>query len=82
MIHVLLYTQLYKSSSLLSRISHLLTHRKLPSSGWSEQDVSELLSRLSRMDSNNLPVRCGVGEREGRVFSGEDGNAPYFYLRF
>ncbi len=44
--------------------------RKLPKDGWIEADILELLSRLSRMDSNNLTVKCGVGEREGRIFSG------------
>ena len=43
--------------------------RKLPQMGWSEHEVESLLRHLSDMDSNNFPANCGVGEREGRVYS-------------
>ena len=49
-----------------------LFQRKLPSEGWSDDDISSLLSDLSRMDSNNFPANCGVGEREARIHSGND----------
>ena len=46
-----------------------LLQRKLPAVGWSENDVENLLRHLSDMDSNNFPANCGVGEREGRIYS-------------
>lgn len=52
-----------------AKIQHLLAQRKLPAVGWSEHDVESLLRHLSDMDSNNFPANCGVGEREGRVYS-------------
>lgn len=51
------------------KIQHLLQHRKLPVEGWSERDVENLLRHFADMDSNNFPGNCGVGEREGRVYS-------------
>jgi O-phospho-L-seryl-tRNASec:L-selenocysteinyl-tRNA synthase len=58
-------------------------HKRLPDVGWSEFDVQLLLSLLATLDTNvkeavccmqnntnNSKVRwCGVGEREGRVYS-------------
>merc|ERR1712150_135802 len=32
-------------------------------------DIERLLLDLARMDLNNFPSNCGVGEREARVFS-------------
>ena len=36
----------------------------------SEQCIEYLLNQLSVMDTNNFVKKIGVGEREGRVFSG------------
>ena len=33
-------------------------------------EIERLIQKFSDMDSNNYPGNCGVGEREGRVFSG------------
>ena len=41
----------------------------MPEDGWSDARIELLLSHLSMMDSNNFASSCGVGEREGRVFS-------------
>eukprot|EP00094_Tigriopus_californicus_P012240 TCALIF_11830-PA protein Name:"Similar to SEPSECS O-phosphoseryl-tRNA(Sec) selenium transferase (Homo sapiens)" AED:0.08 eAED:0.08 QI:0/0/0/0.83/1/1/6/0/440 len=43
--------------------------RKLPEIGWSDTDIETLLLELARMDSNNFPGNCGVGERESRIHS-------------
>jgi len=60
-----------------AKIQHLLQHRKLPAVGWSENDVENLLRHLSDMDSNNFPANCGVGEREGRIYSSLVGRRCY-----
>ena len=41
----------------------------MPIDGWSEVEIERLLQKFSDMDSNNFPNNCGVGEREGRVYS-------------
>ena len=41
----------------------------MPIDGWSEIEIERLLQKFSDMDSNNFPNNCGVGEREGRVYS-------------
>lgn len=53
-----------------SRIHQLLEKRKCPDEGWDDQTIEGLLVDLSKMDSNNFPANCGVGERESRIFSG------------
>merc|ERR1711963_12258 len=52
-----------------AKISHLLAQKKMPIDGWSEIEIERLLQKFSDMDSNNFPNNCGVGEREGRVYS-------------
>lgn len=47
----------------------LFPQKKIPQDGWSSQTVEYFLSQLSLMDSNNFVGNCGVGEREGRIFS-------------
>jgi O-phospho-L-seryl-tRNASec:L-selenocysteinyl-tRNA synthase len=55
----------------------LLTHRKLPELGWSDFQIQNLLHQLAILDTNhkgssnndNDTRWCGVGEREGRVYS-------------
>jgi len=48
----------------------LLHHRKLPRDGYDDAMIEFVLSELATMDSNNFSSNAGVGEREGRVFSG------------
>lgn len=59
----------------------LFVNRRLPDDGWTEFDIQHFLFTLSTLDTNNkTPVQnktgstdgsrwCGVGEREGRVYS-------------
>lgn len=61
----------------------LFIHRRLPDAGWSDLQIQHLLLTLSTLDTNSgEPVSsasassggqvgrwCGVGEREGRVYS-------------
>ena len=63
----------------------LITHRRLPSIGWSDLQIQSLLLTLSKLDTNHESSLSqygngtrdgefhgrwvGVGEREGRVFS-------------
>jgi O-phospho-L-seryl-tRNASec:L-selenocysteinyl-tRNA synthase len=63
----------------------LFVNRRLPDSGWSDVQIQSLLFLLSTLDTNNKKVTtsttrgddkcdestrwCGVGEREGRVYS-------------
>jgi len=47
----------------------LLSHRRLPEEGWSDQSIEFVISEFAMMDSNNFLSNTGVGEREGRVFS-------------
>jgi O-phospho-L-seryl-tRNASec:L-selenocysteinyl-tRNA synthase len=60
----------------------LFVNRRLPDDGWTEFDIQHFLFMLSTLDTNNkTPVQnassqstdgsrwCGVGEREGRVYS-------------
>eukprot|EP01116_Phalansterium_solitarium_P007406 TRINITY_DN2005_c1_g2_i2.p1 TRINITY_DN2005_c1_g2~~TRINITY_DN2005_c1_g2_i2.p1 ORF type:complete len:613 (+),score=180.67 TRINITY_DN2005_c1_g2_i2:866-2704(+) len=51
-------------------IKDLLAQRTLPEQGWDDASIEQFLSELSLMDSNNFLENVGVGEREGRVFSG------------
>ena len=59
----------------------LLVNRRMPEHGWSDVQIQNLLFMLSVLDTNNKAMAmggenededsrwCGVGEREGRVFS-------------
>jgi O-phospho-L-seryl-tRNASec:L-selenocysteinyl-tRNA synthase len=60
----------------------LFIHRRLPESGWSDVQIQSLLFLFSTLDTNNKSLAtggdtaeeqesrwCGVGEREGRVYS-------------
>ncbi|XP_063709513.1 O-phosphoseryl-tRNA(Sec) selenium transferase isoform X2 [Culicoides brevitarsis] len=49
--------------------TQFLEKKKLPEKGFSDEIIEELLNYLSSLDSNNFPNTCGVGEREGRVYS-------------
>jgi O-phospho-L-seryl-tRNASec:L-selenocysteinyl-tRNA synthase len=60
------------SDSLLTterKIHNLMTQRTMPDQGWSDLEIRCLLNRIALMDSNNFEGNCGVGEREGRIFS-------------
>lgn len=48
----------------------LLNNKQLPSSGWPEHAIERVVHELALMDSNMGIGTVGVGEREGRVFSG------------
>lgn len=52
------------------KIHQLLEKRKCPDEGWDDQTIEGFLVDLAKMDSNNFPANCGVGEREARIFSG------------
>lgn len=56
-------------AGLTNKINILLEQGKLPIDGWEDREIEMLMSQLSAMDSNNFPNNCGVGEREGRVYS-------------
>jgi hypothetical protein len=59
----------------------LFVHKRLPEYGWSDVQIQSLLFLFSTLDTNNKTLAtcgnneeddtrwCGVGEREGRVFS-------------
>lgn len=63
----------------------LLIHKRLPDHGWSDLSIQSLLMLLATLDTNNKSLAvgggddgrsgesssrwCGVGEREGRVYS-------------
>eukprot|EP00903_Cladosiphon_okamuranus_P005368 g5361.t1 len=52
------------------QVTALLSNRRLPARGWDDAQIEYLLTEISLMDSNNFSENVGVGEREGRVFSG------------
>ena len=41
----------------------------MPEQPWSKLAINTLMDRVAQMDSNNFEGNCGVGEREGRIFS-------------
>ena len=41
----------------------------MPETGWDDLSIELTLAELAAMDSNNFCGNCGVGEREGRVYS-------------
>jgi O-phospho-L-seryl-tRNASec:L-selenocysteinyl-tRNA synthase len=50
-------------------LTNLLSQRRLPAKGWTNEQIELLLHELAAMDSNNYAGHIGLGEREGRVFS-------------
>ncbi|CAM9754110.1 unnamed protein product [Ectocarpus sp. 12 AP-2014] len=52
------------------QVTALLSNRRLPTRGWDDAQIEYLLTEISLMDSNNFSENVGVGEREGRVYSG------------
>uniref|UniRef100_A0A336MY13 O-phosphoseryl-tRNA(Sec) selenium transferase n=1 Tax=Culicoides sonorensis TaxID=179676 RepID=A0A336MY13_CULSO len=55
--------------SKINTITQFLEKKKLPEIGFSDDMIEEILNYLSSLDSNNFADTCGVGEREGRVYS-------------
>mmetsp|Transcript_29265 Transcript_29265/g.61230 ORF Transcript_29265/g.61230 Transcript_29265/m.61230 type:complete len:511 (-) Transcript_29265:406-1938(-) len=53
----------------------LFVNRRLPDQGWSDLQIQHLLLTLATLDTNSKQSKsnssrwCGVGEREGRVYS-------------
>ena len=54
-----------------SQCKSLFLNRRLPDDGWTDVQIQILLYTFSSLDTNNAAQsrRCGVGEREGRVYS-------------
>ncbi len=52
------------------QIKALLAQRCVPRAAWDERTLSLFLAEIASMDTNNFCDNVGVGEREGRVFSG------------
>ncbi|CAM9320260.1 unnamed protein product, partial [Hapterophycus canaliculatus] len=52
------------------QVTALLSNRRLPARGWDDAQIEYLLTEVALMDSNNFSENVGVGEREGRVYSG------------
>lgn len=52
-----------------SALKTLLATRSIPLVGLDDMTIEMILSELAAMDSNNFLGNCGLGEREGRVFS-------------
>lgn len=50
-------------------INNLINQRKLPDENWPDSLIEYFLNQLSMMDTNNFIDNCGMGEREGRVYS-------------
>lgn len=55
--------------TLENQIRILIEKCKIPEHSWEDESIELLLDHLSLMDSNNFSDSCGLGEREGRVFS-------------
>ena len=47
----------------------IVTTRSIPEQGLDDMTIETILSEFAAMDSNNFISNCGLGEREGRVFS-------------
>ena len=74
---------LEKASYIFNKIRFLFLlifinkQRKIPEVGWSDDRIEFFLKHLSLMDSNNSNLICGLGEREGRIFSKLVANRNY-----
>lgn len=66
-------------TSVENEIRLLLEKRKIPEVGWSDDRIEFFLKHLSLMDSNNSNLICGLGEREGRIFSKLVANRNYSF---
>ena len=52
-----------------NRINDLLNQRCLPKEPFDTLTIEMLMNKIALMDSNNYQGNCGVGEREGRIYS-------------
>lgn len=52
-----------------NKIMDLLNHRAIPKEPFDKLTIESLLNKLALMDTNNYAGNCGVGEREGRIYS-------------
>ncbi|CAI2368545.1 unnamed protein product [Moneuplotes crassus] len=55
--------------SLGNEIKELIDQRKIPKEPWQNVTIKIFLAQIAAMDSNNYKNNCGVGEREGRIYS-------------
>ena len=62
-----------------SSLKTLLASRKIPERGLDDFSIELILSEISALDSNNFPSTCGLGEREGRVFSNLVKRRNYYF---
>ena len=51
------------------RMTDLLNQRCIPKDPFDRLTIEMLLNKIALMDYNNYEGNCGVGEREGRIFS-------------
>lgn len=56
-------------NQLIKKFNRLISEGRLPVEGFTSFEIDFMLKQFSIMDSNNIPKKVGVGEREGRVFS-------------
>ena len=52
-----------------SALKTLMTTRSIPEQGLGDMTIEAILAEFAAMDSNNFLGNCGLGEREGRVYS-------------
>ncbi|XP_055377000.1 O-phosphoseryl-tRNA(Sec) selenium transferase [Condylostylus longicornis] len=53
--------------NVLKKFRIILEKKKIPKNGWKDDEIEEFINYISSLDSNNFPVTCGIGEREGRI---------------
>jgi O-phospho-L-seryl-tRNASec:L-selenocysteinyl-tRNA synthase len=58
----------FSSNCHLDRTKNLTFQKKLPDAGWDDATIETFIDHLANLDSNNFLNRCGVGEREARIF--------------
>ena len=51
-----------------NEVKELIDHRRIPKEPWTIT-LKIFLAQIAAMDSNNFKNNCGVGEREGRIYS-------------
>ena len=52
-----------------NEVKEMINHRQIPKEPWEHITIKIFLAQIAAMDSNNFKDSCGVGEREGRIFS-------------
>jgi len=66
-------------NQMIKKFNRLVAEGRLPEEGFNSYEIDFMLKQFSVMDSNNIPMKIGVGEREGRVYS-EMINQRYYGL--